>query len=79
MNNDHVHPVFAGILANAAKAAKPKPCRCERLGFPHRRAWQCDAFEDHALDGHDIDRELLESDNASRARDCNAEARGGYL
>ncbi|HQR20075.1 MAG TPA: hypothetical protein PKV98_04370 [Burkholderiaceae bacterium] len=31
------------------------PCQCDRLAFPHRRAWQCDANEDRALGSTNLD------------------------
>lgn len=38
-----------------AKTSTTPPCRCERLGFPHRQSWQCDAHVDETLDlGTDI-------------------------
>lgn len=26
--------------------AKAPPCQCDRLRFPHRRDWRCDAYAD---------------------------------
>ena len=60
---------------------KRPPCRCERLPFPHRWSWHCDAFEDDALDVGSqhlgcADRDEYNADCRERARDCNLTARG---
>lgn len=51
--NDHLPPILAGIVNSLTPKVPKPPCRCDRLSFPHRRAWQCDAHADHALDIND--------------------------
>lgn len=68
-------------MLRSMKTKTTPPCKCERLSFPHRRAWQCDAFEDEALSFHGgnlgcADEDEYNADCRERARDCNAAMRG---
>jgi hypothetical protein len=62
--------------------SKPKPCRCERLSFPHRRDHLCDEYEDALPVGYDggnlgcADEDEYRADCRARARDMNLAARG---
>lgn len=54
------------------------PCVCDRLPFPHRRAWQCDANDDRALRSTDLDRADAEELRYIHGQDARA-INGGLL
>ena len=49
--------LFGAVDAAARRMANPAPCRCGRLPFPHRGAWQCDEYRhERGLESRDPDR-----------------------
>lgn len=83
----HAAPFYDAIAAAVSRKAQERekrcrPCRCDRLAFPHRRDRRCDEWEDEHPPRHDggnmgcADEDELSADNRERARDCNLAAKG---
>lgn len=60
-------------FASKAAPAHRQPCRCSRLGFPHRPDWRCDALANPAdwQTKQEIHDEALADFNAREARAIN--------
>ena len=66
---DSLHALVAGF----ATKVRPEPCRCDRLGFPHRRDYECDDHAELTQAEADADRRQQAAEwAADRAQDARA-------